>query len=75
MPETVIPAQAGIPISAFQQYLKVSVNPNFHIPNRAETTAFDLKTYGSSCPPSASYNYPYTRLWVKIRETDKILIP
>ncbi|WP_126418131.1 hypothetical protein [Neisseria meningitidis] len=50
MPETVIPAQAGIPTSAFQQYLKVSVNPNFHIPDRAETTAFDPKTYGSSCP-------------------------
>ncbi|EEZ70810.1 hypothetical protein [Neisseria cinerea] len=75
MPETAIPAQEGIPTSAFQQYLKASVNPNFHIPDRAETTVFDIKTYGSSCPPSASCNDPYTRLWVKIRKTDKILIP
>ncbi|HEZ3164978.1 MULTISPECIES: hypothetical protein [Neisseria] len=66
MPETVIPAQVGIPTSAFQQYLKASqqylkasVNPNFYIPDRAETTAFDIKIYGSSCPPSASCNYPY----------------
>jgi hypothetical protein len=51
LPETVIPAQEGIPTSAFQQYLKASVNPNFHIPDRAGMTVFDIKTYGSSCPP------------------------
>jgi len=64
LPETAIPAQEGITTSAFQQYLKASVNPNFHIPDRAEMTAFDIKIYGSSCPPSTSCNYPHTWLWV-----------
>ena len=38
-PTAVIPAQAGIQTSAFQKYLKITVNPNLKIPTCAGMTA------------------------------------
>ena len=48
---TVMPAQAGIQISAFRKYFKAAATLHFQIPARAGMTALDIRIYGTSCPP------------------------
>ena len=42
-PTAVIPAQAGIQTSAFQKYLKITVNPSFWIPACAGMTVSGIR--------------------------------